>query len=105
MKFQNSVSPELRSLLRSDLQRYMEVQMTDSERLELFQWIQTGNSPYDNGWNIATDTGTPMDYISAKRIVESGQELIAAYDTVNDEPFFLAQEDDTIDSSDDELPF
>ena len=46
-----------------------------------------------------------MDYIGAKRIVESGQELIAAYDTVNDEPIFLVQEDGTDDSSDEELPF
>ena len=106
MKFHNNVSRELRSLLRDDLQQYItEVQMTDAERQELFQWIQAGNSPYDNGWNIATDAGTPMDYISAKRIVESGTEPIAAYDTVNDEPFFLAQDGDTDDSSDEELPF
>lgn len=106
MKFRNNVSRELRSLLRDDLQRYIkEVQMTDMERQELFQWVQAGNSPYDNGWNIATDNGTPMDYIGAKRIVESGQELIAAYDTVNDDPIFLVQEDGADDSSDEELPF
>lgn len=106
MKFHNNVSRELRSLLRDDLQRYIkEVQMTDMECQELFQWVQAGNSPYDNGWNIATDNGTPMDYIGAKRIAESGQELIAAYDTVNDESIFLIQEDGTDDNSDEELPF
>lgn len=106
MKFHNSVSEELRSLLRDDLQRYIkEVQITDMERQELFQWVQAGNSPYDNGWNIADDAGIPMDYVSAKRIVESGIELIAAYDPVNDEPIFLIQEDGTDDSSDKGLPF
>lgn len=96
----------MRSLLRNDLQRYIqEVQMTDTERQELCQWVQAGNSPYDNGWNIATDTGVPMDYISAKRIVESGIGLIAAYDTVNDAPIFLAKDGDTDDCTDEELPF
>lgn len=106
MKFHNNVSQELRSILRDDLQRYIkEVQMTDAECQELCQWVQAGNNPYDNGWNIATDAGTPMDYISAKRIVESGQELLVAYDTVNDEPIFLIQEDGTDDSFDEGLPF
>lgn len=96
----------MRSLLRNDLQRYIqEVQLTDTERQELCQWVQAGNSPYDNGWNIATDAGAPMDYVSAKRIVESGIGLIAAYDTGNDEPIFLAQDDDTDDCADVELPF
>lgn len=106
MKFHSNVSRELRSLLADDLQRYIkEVQMTDTERQELHQWVQAGNSPYDNGWNIATDAGTPMDYISAKRIVESGTEFIAAYDTVNDKNIFLVQKGDTDDNSDEELPF
>lgn len=106
MKFHNSVSEELRSLLRDDLQRYIkEVQITDMERQELFQWVQAGNSPYDNGWNIADDAGIPMDYVSAKRIVESGIELVAAYDTVNDEPTFLEKDDDTDECADEELPF
>ena len=106
MKFHNSGSEELRSLLKDDLQRYIkEVQITDMERQELFQWVQAGNSPYDSGWNIADDAGIPMDYVSAKRIVESGQELIVAYDPVNDEPIFLIQKDGTDDSSDKGLPF
>ena len=106
MKFHNSVSEGLRSLLRDDLQRYIkEVQITGMERQELFQWVQAGNSPYDNGWNIADDAGTPMDYIGAKRVVESGQEFFAAYDPVNDEPIFLIQEDCTDNSSDEGLPF
>lgn len=72
MKFQNGISKELGAMLLQDLQRYIkEVAMTDNEYQELCQWVQSGNSPYNNGWDIATDAGTPMDYINAKRIVES----------------------------------
>lgn len=72
MKFQNGISEELGAMLLQDLQRYIkEVAMTDNEYKELCQWVQSGNSPYNNGWDIATDAGTPMDYINAKRIVES----------------------------------
>ena len=71
MKFLNNVSRELRLILADDLKRYTaEVKMNDKEFTELCQWVQSGHSPYDNGWGIATDAGTPMDYISAKRIVE-----------------------------------
>ena len=106
MKFRNSVPKKVRLMLSNDLQRYMqEVKMSESEYKELCQWVQDGHSPYGNAWDIATDWGTPMDYIRAKRIVESGIGLIAAYDTVNDEPIFLVQEDGTDDSSDKELPF
>lgn len=106
MKFHNSVSKDLRTLLSEDLQRYVkEVQMTDAEYRELCEWVQTGNSPYDNGWYMATDAGTPMDYISAKRFVECGGRVIAGYDTVNDEPVFLIQDDDTESAADEEVPF
>ena len=50
---------------------------------------------------MATDAGTPMDYISAKRFVESEGCVIAGYDTVNNEPIFFIQDDNT----DEELPF
>lgn len=93
-------------MLTNDLQRYMqEVKIGKSEYKELCQWVQAGHSPYDNAWDIATDWGTPIDYISAKRIVERGIGLIAAYDIVNDEPIFLVQNDDTDDCADEELPF
>lgn len=105
MRFQNNISKELRLMLTDDLQRYKaEIEMNDEEYTELCQWVQSGHSPYDNGWSIATDAGTPMDYISAKRIVESGVELVAAYDTVNDDPIFLipVNEDD---AGDGDIPF
>ena len=106
MKFHNSVSKDLRTLLSGDLQRYAkEIPMTDAEYRELCEWVQAGNSPYDNGWYIATDAGTPMDYISAKRFVESEGCVIAGYDTVNDEPIFFIQDDNTEVTTDEELPF
>ena len=72
MKFQNGISEELGAMLLQDLQRYIkEVAMTGNEYEDLCQWVQSGNSPYNNGWDIATDAGSPMDYINAKRIVES----------------------------------
>ena len=106
MKFHNRVSKGLRTLLSEDLQRYIkEVQMTNAEYRELCEWVQAGNSPYDNGWYMSTDTGAPMDYISAKRFVESGGCVISGYDTVNDEPIFLIQDDDIEDATDEEIPF
>lgn len=72
MNFQKGISKELRTKLLQDLQRYIkEVAMTGNEYEDLCQWVQSGNSPYNNGWDIATDAGSPMDYINAKRIVES----------------------------------
>lgn len=106
MKFRKSVSKDLRILLRKDLRRYVkEIQMTDAEYRELCEWVQAGNSPYDNVWYIATDAGTPMDYISAKRFLESEGCVIAGYDTVNDEPIFFIHDDDTEVTTDEELPF
>lgn len=106
MKFRKSVSKDLRTLLSKSLQRYVkEVRMTDTEYRELCEWVQAGNSPYDNSWYIATDAGTPMDYISAKRFVESEGCVIAGYDTVNDEPIFFIQDDNTEVTTDEELPF
>ena len=106
MKFRKSVSKDLRTLLSKGLQRYVkEVRMTDTEYRELCEWVQAGNSPYDNSWYIATDAGTPMDYISAKRFVESEGCVIAGYDTVNDEPIFFIQDDNTEVTTDGELPF
>ena len=71
MKFQKGISKELCVMLQHDLQQYTkEVAMSEDEYQDLCQWVQAGNSPYNNGWDITTDAGTPMDYISAKRIVE-----------------------------------
>lgn len=106
MKFHSGISKEARLMLTNDLQRYAkEVEMSKSEYEELCQWVQAGHSPYDNGWYMVTDWGAPMDYISAKRIVESGMDLMVAYDAANDEPVFYVQKDDSEATVGDELPF
>ena len=105
MKFRKSIPREVRQLLENDLEQYKaEVKMSNSEYAELRQWVQEGHSPYDNPWYIATEGGIPMDYISAKQVIERSEELVAAYDTVNDEPIFLVPDvdDNTVN---DELPF
>lgn len=106
MKFHNSVPKELQALLANDLKQYeKEVLMSKEEARELQQWVQAGNSPYDNGWYITTEHGTPMDYISAKRILESGACLVAEYDTVNDNPVLIIQDEQDEDTADEDLPF
>lgn len=60
MRFQKNVSQEIRAILSNDLRRYVnEVPMNARERSELREWVQSGRSPYDNGWHIATDAGIP----------------------------------------------
>ena len=62
MRFQKNVSQEIRAILSNDLRRYVnEVPMNARERSELREWVQSGRSPYDNGWHIATDAGIPRD--------------------------------------------
>lgn len=105
MKFRKSIPREARQLLENKLQQYTaEVKMSNSEYAELRQWVQEGHSPYDNPWYISTESGMPMDYISAKQVIERGEELVAAYDTVNGEPAFLVPDVDD-DTLNEELPF
>lgn len=106
MRFHKNASQEIRMALSNDLRQYIEeVPMNARERSELRKWVQSGRSPYDNGWNIATDAGTPMDFVNALRVVESGENTIAAYDTQNDEPIFLVLEDSSENMMDEDLPF
>ena len=105
MKFHRNVPMEHRSLLKKDLKQYeKEVQMNKKELQELHRWVQEGHSPYDNGWYIATDYGTPMDYISAKRLMESGAFLESVYDTVGGDPILFIQ-DEREATTDEQLPF
>lgn len=106
MKFHSSVPKELQSLLANDLKRYeKEMPMSREEAKEVQKWVQAGNSPYVNGWYITTESGVPMDYISAKRILESGACLVAEYDTVNDNPILIIQDEQDEDTTDEDLPF
>ena len=106
MRFHKNVSQELRETLSEDYNRYIkEVSMSPDERNELRKWVQSGHSPYDNSWCIATETGNPMDFVTALRFVESDASVDVIYDTVADDIVFVASAGTPADSMTEELPF
>ena len=90
MRFQKNVSQEIRAILSNDLRRYVnEVPMNARERSELREWVQSGRSPYDNGWHIA--------------ISEASVEV--AYDTALDDIVCIVGTDHPATTVTEELPF
>lgn len=80
MKFNKEVSSELRGILLADLERYTsEVQMTEDEFTVLCKWVQEGNSPYDNGWYMSIENGTPLDFANAMRVIASDTNTAAKF--------------------------
>ena len=72
MQFKKDLSPELRKILLADLERYTsEVQMTEEEYTALCKWVREGNSPYDNRWYMSTESGHPLDFVKAMRVISS----------------------------------
>lgn len=55
--------------LRSYLKRFPDA--TPEEKEALRSWVRAGNSPYENDSYIATESGGPMDFISAMRFLEN----------------------------------
>lgn len=56
------------AMIQRDAAQYMSgISMSQDERQELIDWIDAGNSVYDNPWNMADESGRPMDYL--KRFV------------------------------------
>ena len=106
MRFQKNVSQEIRAILSNDLRRYVnEVPINARERSELRKWVQSGRSPYDNGWHIATDAGIPMDFVNALRFIESEASVKVAYDTALDDIVFIVGTDHPATTVTEELPF
>jgi hypothetical protein len=71
IKFKKSVAKEIRYSLRDLLEEYEAITpMTGSERGELYKWVADGNSPYENPSLYYDESGWPMDFIAAKRLVE-----------------------------------
>lgn len=106
MGFRKNVSRELREFLSEELQRYTrEIPMNAKERSELRKWVQSGHSPYDNGWYISTETGEPLDFINALRAVQSEAISSVSYDTETDHPVFMVEADMSADALTEELPF
>jgi hypothetical protein len=44
--------------------------LTDEERDDLYKWVESGNSAYDNPHYYSDERGNPMDYISTMRVIE-----------------------------------
>ena len=44
--------------------------ITVEERKELRTWVSAGNSPYDNPHLLYSESGCPMDYVTATRIAD-----------------------------------
>ena len=106
MRFHKNVPQVLQEILSVDFKRYIKgVSMTAEERNELKKWVQSGNSPYDNGWYIATEAGGLMDFVNALRFIENEASVDVIYDTVADDIAFVAGEGASADSLTEELPF
>lgn len=106
MRFHKNVPQELQEILSVEYNRYTkEVSMTAEERNELKKWVQSGNSPYDNGWYIATEAGGPMDFVNALRFFETETSVDVIYDTVADDIVFVAGKGTSADPLTEDLPF
>jgi len=63
---------DVKDMLRKELRDY-EARIgfiTPDERKELRDWVARGNQAVCNPWYIAGEDGCPLDYITAKRIID-----------------------------------
>ncbi len=63
---------EYRKKCRAEMRQYLRCfpDATQEEIQDLREWVKSGNSPYDNGDYIATESGESMDFINARRFFE-----------------------------------
>ena len=63
---------EIRRKNQSDMRSYLKrfPDATPEEKEALRSWVRAGNSPYENDAYVATESGGPMDFISARRFLE-----------------------------------
>ena len=63
---------EYRNKCRREMTRYLKdfPDATPGEIRDLRRWVRSGHSPYENGDFISTESGGPMDFISAMRFLE-----------------------------------
>ena len=54
--------------MRSYLKRFPDA--TPDEKAALRSWVQAGSSPDENDAYVVTESGAPMDFISAQRFLE-----------------------------------
>jgi hypothetical protein len=72
---------DVRDFLQNELRRYKaEIgRLTPEERRELRAWVVDENSAYDNPYHLAGESGHPLDYITATRIVEDMRQNPKSY--------------------------
>ena len=63
---------EYRNKCRREMRQYLKdfPDATPEEKRDLNSWVRSGHSPYENGDFIATESGSPMDFINARRFLE-----------------------------------
>ena len=63
---------EIRRKNQRDMQNYLKrfPDATSNEKAALRSWVRAGNSPYENDSYVVTESGGPMDFISAQRFLE-----------------------------------
>jgi len=75
MRFNKNVPLKDREVLAAQLKQYeKETAMTSDERRELYIWVASGHSPYDNGDHICNEKGWPMDFVHALRFEKEQME-------------------------------
>ena len=92
---------EYKAMLRRDLQDYLARigPLTKDEKKELYEWVASGHSVYDNPYTLYAGSGGPMDFIEGLRIGNEMRDHYEDYvwnDTVSDT--------DCVDA-DDAIPF
>ena len=102
---------EFRRKDQRDMRKYLKQQFPDAtpeEKKALRHWVRCGHSPFENGWYVVTDSGGPMDFISAMRFLEEEyQEYLKdpeSYRGHPDEPTIQSDSSPGSDGNDD-LPF
>ena len=98
---------EYRNKCRREMRQYLKdfPDATPEEKRDLSSWVRSGHSPYENGDYIATESGGPMDFINARRFLETEyQEYLKDPDAYRGSPDTGKQMSDIPDSNSD-LPF
>ena len=102
---------ELHRQDQRDMRKYLKQQFPDAtpeEKEALRNWVKHGHSPFENGWYVATESGAPMDFISAMRFLEEEyQEYLKDPEGYRGHPDEPPYNTDYVpaSSSSDELPF
>ena len=102
---------ELHRQDQCDMRKYLKQQFPDAtpeEKEALRNWVKHGHSPFENGWYVATESGAPMDFISAMRFLEEEyQEYLKDPEGYREHPDEPSYNTDYVPASSgsDELPF